>query len=153
MSINNDIGTIERKRLIKKCFEFQKITTDEIKDKIHYFELKYSRGLHDNASTLVRHSDVDFLEESLRKAVDELRLLTYLTSVSDKIYNNVEPGCVVTVGSKRFFVAAKTNPFRLGRKKFTGLSTRSPLFQAMRGKQAGDRFQYQGSTYTIRNIV
>lgn len=65
----------------------------------------------------------------------------------------VEHGALVQTDEMRIFVAA-AHPNRLSEEdKLVSISTEAPIFQAMKGKRAGDSFELNGAKHKIIDVI
>lgn len=98
-------------------------------------------------------SEVSMINEQLEFANRELDDLKRVESTLNEPMQVVSPGAVVVTGDRTFFVSASLEEFTAGKEKVYGISTKSPLYQAMKGKQVGDSFRCQGALYTIMDLL
>lgn len=67
-------------------------------------------------------------------------------------HDQAEYGSVVKTDRQTFFVSASLEDFNVGERKFFGISVHSPIYYAMKGKKAGDRFKTRNVEYLIEEI-
>jgi hypothetical protein len=67
--------------------------------------------------------------------------------------DTVQPGAVVRLKDRSLIVAVSTSKFDLGGHSYMGISTQSPMFKAMDGLKAGDKFDLNGRKFTIRDVL
>ena len=65
---------------------------------------------------------------------------------------SIDFGSVVITDKMNFFVAASIGQFDLEGEKFFVISTQTPIYEAMVGKQAGDKFTFRNTTYKIKDV-
>jgi len=92
------------------------------------------------------------LSEQLQFAEDEMSTLQLLQSDLKKLHHEVNLGAVVVTGHRTFYICASIEAFQVNGNHYIGLSVKSPLFQAMKGKKEGDAFTWKQETYTISTI-
>jgi len=97
-------------------------------------------------------AEVMLLNDQLQFAREEMDLLQKIKSKNDTLMGLGALGAVVVTDKATFFVSTSIEQFKVDRKTFVGLSTKSPLFKAMKGKQKGDHFSFNDITYHIEEI-
>ena len=105
----------------------------------------------EQAANTLKTAEINALNQLLEFANAELALLKSLKE-QDTRTENAGIGSVVVTNRNTFLVSASIEGFEVDGKSYTGISTQSPLFQAMKGKRAGGTFSYKGITYTIQDI-
>lgn len=96
--------------------------------------------------------EVDSLNEGLRLATEEMTVLQSLWSSVSASHTSVSPGAVVVTNRDTFLVSVSSEQVDVDGRTFTGISVKSPLYLAMKGKQKGDKFSCRGLTYKILAI-
>lgn len=66
--------------------------------------------------------------------------------------DRVEPGALVKVNDRYFVVAVPTQPVQFGDVEILGISIESPLFEAMKGLKAGERFELNQKSFVVNDI-
>lgn len=64
----------------------------------------------------------------------------------------VKPGALVKVSDRYVVIAVPVPILRIGEIEISGISSDSPLFQAMEGLRAGDEFEWNGQTVAIQEV-
>lgn len=95
-------------------------------------------------------AEVNLLSEELEFANQELLEMKKIDC--DYRHKQVEYGAVVQTDQKTFFVSASLEEFTADGKPYFGISIKSPIYQAMKGKKVGDRFTSHKKTYLIEAI-
>lgn len=62
-------------------------------------------------------------------------------------------GSLVVTSNGKFFIAAGLGQFTYKKDTFLVISSQSPIFQAMVGKQEGDSFSFRGKKFCIEKIM
>ncbi len=62
-------------------------------------------------------------------------------------------GSLVITDNMNFFVAASMGDFDLDGNKYFIISTQTPIFEAMEGKEAGKSFSFRGRNYKIKEVL
>lgn len=88
---------------------------------------------------------------------ESLEELTYQTTMlreldAEEISDEVKVGAVVETDNGNFFVAVPANEIEVMGKKFTGVSVKSPFFQAIKGKKEGDAVSFREYDYRIKAV-
>lgn len=147
-----------RKKLIDACVAKQQFLIDDFKGRIK--TLTESQGLgneesYDNdvvANNSINVSEINTLNHLLEFANSELRILENLKVSQELIRNRVAPGAIVVTNHRTLFVSASLEQFRVDGHTYVGISTSSPLYLAMEGRQKGDTFTFKGTEYKIKDV-
>lgn len=67
--------------------------------------------------------------------------------------DRIGPGAVVTFNNRNFIVCVSTTRFEVAGATYMGISTGSPIYQAIAGLKAGDRFTFNGSELEIEDVL
>ncbi|MEE2943706.1 MAG: hypothetical protein VX444_00885 [Pseudomonadota bacterium] len=65
----------------------------------------------------------------------------------------VRPGAAVSFNNRHFVVCVATARFDVIGTTYMGISTGSPIYEAIAGLHAGDRFTFQGSELEISDVL
>ncbi len=88
-------------------------------------------------------NEVGFLKE-------ELELLDRIDPDSE--LEEIGVGSVVVTDQRVFFISVSIEQVEVNGQKVFGLSTKAPIFQALRGKKAGDSIDFNGIHYEIQDV-
>ena len=88
-------------------------------------------------------SEVGFLKE-------ELEILQGIDPNSEM--SQVAPGAVVVTNQRTFFISVSIEQVEVNGQDIFGLSTKAPIFQSLRGKKVGDKFDFNGIHYEIQDV-
>ena len=84
---------------------------------------------------------------------NEMSLLETLYKIDPLITNTkVEFGCVVETDSQKLYVAIGLGKVTIDAGEFYVISTKVPIYDAIKGKQKGDTFEFRGIQQIIRDI-
>ena len=110
----------------------------DIHDKDDQVSARESRDLAAafDAPVLAHHAKVDAIENTDFAVTD-----------------TVGPGAVVSFNSRHFIVCVSTTRFDVDGTTYMGISTGSPIYQAMAGLKAGNSFEFNGSDVTIEDVL
>ena len=97
-------------------------------------------------------AELETLIQNLQFANREMGTLLQLKSKLNEAITYVAPGAVVVTNVRTFFVSVSTEQFQVGEHSFVGLSDKSPVYLAMKGKVKGDIFSCAGTAYKIIDI-
>ena len=89
---------------------------------------------------------IEALEHEHEQHVQTIAAISFGPSVT------VGPGAVVQIDDRFVVVAVPAPEFAYGEVRMIGISTRAPLFRAMKGLRLGDAFQFNHRTYVIRGL-
>jgi hypothetical protein len=64
----------------------------------------------------------------------------------------VRPGALVKVNDRYFVIAVPAPILRIGGIEISGISSDSPLFQAMEGLRAGNEFEWNGQIVAVKEV-
>ncbi|NYJ28084.1 hypothetical protein [Allomuricauda sp. ARW1Y1] len=91
----------------------------------------------------------DQLEEQAHVHAEHLETIN---KISFQPKETVEPGAVVSVNGRCMIVAVSKPPFKIGERDFLGISTQAPIYSALKGKRAGDSFEFNNQKFTIEAV-
>jgi hypothetical protein len=66
--------------------------------------------------------------------------------------SSVEEGAAVCIDSRWLVIAVATARFKVGKMRFMGISTAAPIYKAIKGKVAGEKFEFDGKELEIEAI-
>lgn len=146
------------KKLLDACILKQQRLIDDFSARIR--SLTETAGLgneepYDNTELAIqaaRIPEINTLNELLEFANSEMDVLTNLKMTVDVAHDKAVLGSVVVTKSDTFFICASIEGFEVDGEKYVGISTHSPVFQAMSGKSKGDTFSLKRKKYTITDI-
>lgn len=143
--------------MLSACIARQQSLMDDFKERINFLLTEDSNAddEHDNnrmAQDALRLAELNMLNDTLAFARQEMTILQQLKFLEDMAHDRVKLGAVVVTDKQTFFVCVSIEQFTVDGKTYVGISTSSPLFHAMRGRQEGDTFAYKGTLYHIEEI-
>ena len=148
----------EKKRIILKAgLEKQEEIANDFKTSIQ--EIKDSARLlnesqYDSQQASLNDENnerIDALTGQLNFVKEELDLLHRL-NIDAPLHDTVHVGSVVVTNKRTFFISVSLEEFEVKGEKFFGISTKAPIYPEMRGKAAGDHFEFNGTKYSIEDI-
>lgn len=149
----------------------QNYTRKEVKD--HLIQLKekeiealeHSKSIYNDGADLDEESTLkmdDFAQQSqstesamsLQVRIDQAKEnLESFRNVRPELVNEITEGNVVFTDKINFVIGLAFQEFEWGGKKFVGISTQAPIFEALVGKRAGDKVDFNGINYSIEEIL
>jgi hypothetical protein len=96
--------------------------------------------------------EINSLNEGLSLANEEMTILQSLWSSVSTNLKTASPGAVVVTNRDTFLISVSTEQFEVDGRTFNGISVKSPLYLAMKGKRKGEKFTCRGLTYKILAI-
>lgn len=112
-----------------------------------------------------RNEPQDLMESSTEKGVREIRIenntidklreqINYLEGFKSlKRREKVEAGSLVKTSEGNFLVAVPLLKFEANGNSYTGISTQSPLFEALAGHKEGEEINFNGLDYKIEMVA
>ncbi|WP_334126482.1 hypothetical protein [Empedobacter brevis] len=127
--------------------------------------LKESERIYAESADLDEESSLeldDFAQQS--QSTDSARNLQIRINQATEDLNNfrvlrpelideITEGNVVLTDKVNFVIGLSFKDFEWENKKFVGISTQAPIFEALVGKRAGDKIEFNGIKYTIEEIL
>lgn len=96
--------------------------------------------------------ETDALNRQMQFANEEMDLLYKLQNQNGELHDQAGLGSAVETDKGTFFVSASIEQFSVDGREIMGLSTKSPLFLAMKGKRKDETFTYNQTTYKITDV-
>ena len=148
-------NTIRKKQIIEACRQAVEESTQRTQQTMGNLITDSTESNEETGSDKYESKDEEMIEDSriMEPHLEFLqRELVVLDAVNPETQNEeVGVGAVVITGSLRFLVAVSAQ-FNVGNEDFVGISAAAPIFEAMRGKKAGDKFSFNGNDYTITEV-
>ncbi|QHC84840.1 hypothetical protein AS589_08675 [Empedobacter brevis] len=127
--------------------------------------LKESERIYTESADLDEESSLeldDFAQQS--QSTDSARNLQIRINQATEDLNNfkvlrpelideITEGNVVLTDKVNFVIGLSFKDFEWENKKFVGISTQAPIFEALVEKRAGDKIEFNGIKYTIEEIL
>lgn len=102
------------------------------------------RGMPERNEMLVR------MEHELVFLKNELMTLEVIDE--EKQSDEVEPGAVVVTDQRIFFISTSVDLVEVNGQSFFGISTKAPIYHAMKGKKEGECFEFSGVRFRILDV-
>ena len=91
--------------------------------------------------------DRDMFAKQLQEALEILHTLQKININQEN--KTILPGSVVITEEQNIFVSASIGKIKCADKNFFAISTMSPIYQAMTGKQKGESYTFRDKSYKI----
>jgi hypothetical protein len=160
--MNNKILNVKHAEFKKKSLEASIIKHQSVIDdlKRSVKELLGTEGssnrddldMHQQSVNTEQIQMANAIGDQVSFANEEMTLLNNMMPTIQDIHDQVSLGSVVVTDKMIFFVSASIEQFEVDGIELFGLSTETPLYQAMKGKKKGDKFSYKDQHYTIVDL-
>ncbi|WP_417610419.1 hypothetical protein [Owenweeksia hongkongensis] len=137
--------------LSQKKAEFEKISKyqqDQL-ESINEADLDKSEMIESQTENMMREMRTE--SQSLDHLKEEVNFLEDYKSFKNR--EKVGPSCIVKTNIGNFVVAVPEHEFTVEGEKFTGISTKSPIYEALEGKTEGDSISFNGQEIKISQVV
>lgn len=147
-----------RKKILDACIQKQQSLIDDFNLRIK--AVLDTQGLgneeeydnHEASQKSQASEEVSALNEALSLANEEMSFLQRLKDSENNLHTIAGPGAIVSTDKAIFFISVSIEKFSVDGETFFGISTRSPLYLAMKGLSERSLFLYNGSIYKITDI-
>ncbi|MFL5730063.1 MAG: hypothetical protein ACJ75J_11305 [Cytophagaceae bacterium] len=92
----------------------------------------------------------DMHARQVAEGIDGLALLKRISIVP--LVDHVKLGSIVYTTLQNYFISASLGEIEHDGKTYMAISTMTPLYQALAGKQKGDKFNFRDEEYKITNV-
>ena len=135
----------------RKKEEFSKISKyqQEQLNSINEADLDQSEMIENQRENMMREMRTE--SQSLDHLKSEINYLEDFQSFSAK--TEVGPSTIIKTNIGNFVVAVPEHLFGVDGNEYTGISTKSPAYEAMVGKKAGDKLKFNGQDVEIKEVV
>ena len=150
MNIQNNI----KQRMIKACISMQKRTmeeaeklSEEIQSQINDYGQNKDR--YDSFRTKMSRMKEMYIKQ-IENAASNIK--TLLGIHVEKKEDTVKFGSIIITDKQRFFIAVGIGKIRFEEEEYFVISTVAPIFNAIKGKRAGNTFTFNNITHIIQEI-
>lgn len=91
------------------------------------------------------------LAVQLNFVVEEMNFLNRM-QVGDALHESVAIGSIVKTDKLTFFPSVSIEKFEVNGDDLFGISSKAPIYEAMKGKKTGETFAYDKTNYTILEV-
>ncbi|MGR3810707.1 transcription elongation factor [Jiulongibacter sp. NS-SX5] len=113
-------------------------------------ETKSSAGDKYETGRAMAQNDRDMYARQAAEAKNELAVLDNIKS--DQINNSITVGSLVKTTIGKIYIAVSIGFITLGKDKIMVVSEESPIGKALKGKKAGEAFEFRGQQIKISEI-
>ena len=106
-------------------------------------------GMFDSGKTGQSLNRVDARASVVEALQRDIDLLSGLNSIEPN--DNIQLGDVIITNRGNFFVAVPEEEFTVDGVALRGISTESPLYQALAGKRNGDEVEVNGTSFRLQD--
>jgi hypothetical protein len=92
----------------------------------------------------------DMHARQVAEGIDGLALLKRISIVP--LVDHVKLGAIVCTTLQNYFISASLGEIEHNGKTYMAISTMTPLYQSLAGKQKGDKFNFRDGEYKITNV-
>ena len=138
-------------KLIDKCLiilseraENAKKAMDELQQSANEYGLPKDR--YDSFRTQVLRKR-DLFAEQYQKTMDEIDLIKKIDP--EKKSEKVEFGSIVITNKQKLFVSISLGKIVLENEEYYAISTQVPIYNAIKSKKAGEKFEFNGNRFEI----
>lgn len=144
-----------KQQLLNQCIVKQQALIDDFSARLN--ELKLLQGNENSdssngSSKAFSQSEYNSIYQAFDFAKAEMDILKFLVSKEESIHQFVKLGSVVNTDKALFYISVSIEQFSVNGMDYIGISTHSPLYQAMRNKKNNDKFSYEGVDYLIKEV-
>ena len=141
--IQLEIGLSEKITALKQ--QITDLTTDAQND------AKGSAGDKHETGLAMMHLEQEKLSTKLKEVITQLQNIRSISI--DKAHRVISMGSLIDVETAIFFVSEALPHFIYHKKMIFPLSTQAPIYIELKGKKAGDSFQFNNKLIHIKTIV
>ena len=147
-----------KKEVLNQAKRKHQSVIDDLRGEINAIRESESDNNADGQADLEEMSQ-DVMADSRRETIareldfaqDELNLLNRLI-IEEPLHDEVTLGSVVETNKMTFYVSASIEEFEADGKKLFGISTKAPIYEAMKGLKKGDKFEMRNQNYSIKDV-
>lgn len=96
--------------------------------------------------------ELDVIEELADITDARQEALDALEKIIPAVHWEVMNGSVVVTNERNFFVGASIPEFDVLGVYYTGISSKAPIYKALQGKAVGDKVEFRGVHYDIKEV-
>jgi hypothetical protein len=145
---------LDKRTVHQACVNRQEELIKNFASKVE--DLKKELFAHDTIPSQEDHKPSERIEilESMEKELNflhfEMNLLGQLNP--DHKYEIIQPGALVVTDIRVFYISVSIEEIEVEGQEIFGISTQAPLYKEMAGKQMGDSFAFNNTSYTIKAV-
>lgn len=97
------------------------------------------------------HLEMEKYSQQLNEFAGLRKILFQINA--DKIYDSVNPGCVVYTNIANYFIAINAGEFEIDGNRFSTISLASPLGKELHKRKAGEKFTFRNKNFKIEVVA
>lgn len=145
---------LSKAKILQACVQKQERTIED-----------FERGIAELKTQLYSQEEIESQEhrpsperrELLLRMEHELVFLNYEMAVlsqieAEKPLDVVDLGAVVVTNQRTFFISTSLERVEIEGRTVIGISQKAPIYQVMKGKKAGESFDYGGVRFAILEV-
>jgi hypothetical protein len=141
----------KKNKLIEQCLLILKERADNAKkamDELQQSANEYGlpKDRYDSFRTQVLRKR-DLFAEQYQKTMDEIDLIKKIDP--EKKSEKVEFGSILITNKQKLFVSISLGKIVLENEEYYAISTQVPIYNAIKGKKAGEKFEFNGNKFEI----
>jgi len=91
---------------------------------------------------------------NIQKRINQLKDgLEDFKSIRPEFENQIGEGNIVFTDKLNFVIGLAVKEFEMESEKFIGISKEAPIFKALEGKSVGDKVEFNGISYSIKEVL
>ncbi len=144
----------QKKAIYYKCLEILENNAETARQTMNEIqhdanEAEKEHDVFDGSrSELLRERDI--YAEQLQKNLDEIQILKKVHF--DRLEDKVEFGAVVLTNKQKIFIALGLGKVKVNGDQYFVISKDTPIYQSMEGMRKGDTFEFNGTTFDIKDV-
>ncbi|MFC3614283.1 hypothetical protein ACFORG_10970 [Lutimaribacter marinistellae] len=111
------------------------------------------RETHDNDDMAIARENADLAHAFEAPVQTHHGKIDAIENTDWSLSDTVGPGAVVSFGGRNFVVCVSTQRFEVDGETYMGISTQSPIYQAMAGLKEGETFTHNGKDVEIESVL
>lgn len=137
--------------LHKKQERFKELSNfqDDQLESINDADLDNNSIMENQTEQMLRETRVE--NESLDHLKQEINYLEDYQSFKEN--DKVGPSTIVKTDMANLVISVPQRTFEVNGEKFNGVSTKSPIYEALEGRTAGDKVDFNGQNIEIKEVI
>ena len=143
LAVRNKLMALEEAELADAIAHYEAFLHDSALD---------DREAHDKDEIAVSRENADLAAAFDTPVQTHHAKIDVIENLDFALKDEVEPGAVVSFNGRHFIVAVSTTRFDVEGRTYMGISTQSPIYNAMKGLSEGDSFTFNGREMTLDEV-
>ena len=143
--------------------ELLQVCVDHVNKRINNYKLEMETikdSIENNDKSSDENDDsgngklLNDLEKNAQHLNEASKMLEILKQISPKIQNEfANLGSIVYTQTNAFFLSVSVGKIELGDSTYFAISLQSPIGMLLRNKKKGDSINFNGTSYSITNVI